>query len=368
MSESHIARLPLSDVPSAVLAHCPSALAGLPINVFPIPGHAELSDDFHAAPCILVAHDGHGQRWYRRGEQVKHLHTAPRMIEMYEKGLAFDHCRWVGQTGRTVSIEFLDEDVEALTHGELQTLNLPTRHELFDERLSRLTLDLAAEALCGMPSGQLFAQATSVALIATLASRYVDAVPAVPTRGRLAPLQQRRLVELIEHQVGADLSLTRMADEVGLSPHHFCAGLQDDLRRDATPVRPRAPGPVGRGCAADRGSTKSGRDRLGIRLREPVSYDDGPEAADRRHAGKTTPSGWRKPAQFLSLPRKPGARASDALIELQCGPRRSWRRGEPAAWSASRKASTRTPRPCQWGFNLPTDWPVSWAGNCESVR
>lgn len=221
MSESHIARLPLSDVPSAVLAHCPSALAGLPINVFPIPGHAELSDDFHAAPCILVAHDGHGQRWYRRGEQVKHLHTAPRMIEMYEKGLAFDHCRWVGQTGRTVSIEFLDEDVEALTHGELQTLNLPTRHELFDERLSRLTLDLAAEALCGMPSGQLFAQATSVALIATLASRYVDAVPAVPTRGRLAPLQQRRLVELIEHQVGADLSLTRMADEVGLSPHHF---------------------------------------------------------------------------------------------------------------------------------------------------
>lgn len=221
MSESHIARLPLSDVPSAVLAHCPSALAGLPINVFPIPGHAELSDDFHAAPCILVAHDGHGQRWYRRGEQVKHLHTAPRMIEMYEKGLAFDHCRWVGQTGRTVSIEFLDEDVEALTHGDLQTLNLPTRHELFDERLSRLTLDLAAEALCGMPSGQLFAQATSVALIATLASRYVDAVPAVPTRGRLAPLQQRRLVELIEHQVGADLSLTRMADEVGLSPHHF---------------------------------------------------------------------------------------------------------------------------------------------------
>lgn len=38
---------------------------------------------------------------------------------------------------------------------------------------------------------------------------------------RVGFAQQRRLVELIEGQLGSDLSLTRLAEEIGLSTFHF---------------------------------------------------------------------------------------------------------------------------------------------------
>lgn len=44
------------------------------------------------------------------------------MIEIYEQGLSFDHARWEGGPGRCVMIEFGDADVQAMTHGRLQSL------------------------------------------------------------------------------------------------------------------------------------------------------------------------------------------------------------------------------------------------------
>src|SRR5690242_12937602 len=124
-----LADLPLSDDPMAVLAHCPGSVSCLPITVFPIPGMAELSNDLHPHARIFVAQQGTGNRWYQTGGRTRAMRTEPRMIEMYEKGLSFDHCRWEGEPGRSVLIELLDEEVQAITHGELQRLELPTHHE-----------------------------------------------------------------------------------------------------------------------------------------------------------------------------------------------------------------------------------------------
>jgi AraC family transcriptional regulator len=145
------------------------------------------------------------------------------MIEMYEQGLNFDHCRWEGQAGRSVLVEFADADVQAMTHGELQTLPLRTHHELFDDRVSRIVLELADEALRGLPNGRLYAQALSLALIGLLANSYVTGAGSTLASqpGRFGPLQRRRLVDLIHQQLASDLSLTRLAAEVSLGPHHF---------------------------------------------------------------------------------------------------------------------------------------------------
>jgi len=116
--------LPTSNVPREVLAHCPASTAGLSITVMPIPSHAELRDDFHANPRIFVAQQGHGHRWYSRGGVTRLLHTAPRMIEIYEQGLTFDREVWEGAAGRCVAIDFVDRDVEALTHGRVHSLKL----------------------------------------------------------------------------------------------------------------------------------------------------------------------------------------------------------------------------------------------------
>jgi len=223
MPLSSLHALPRSNNPKQILASCPASLAGFPLTVMPIPERAEFFNDHHAAASVFVAHQGHGRRWYRRGRITKQLHTAPRMIEIYERGCAFDHQRWEGRPGRCVRIEFSDGDVQAMTHGELPSLQLQTRHEVFDERVSRLTLELAEETLCGTPNGALYVQGLCVALLGVLAKRWHAESGVEPeAHGRtLGPAQKRKLAELIHHDLGAGLSLSCLAHEVGLSPHHF---------------------------------------------------------------------------------------------------------------------------------------------------
>src|SRR5215831_789036 len=193
MPLSSLHDLPRSNSPKQTLAYCPASLAGFPLTVMPIPERAEFFDDYHAATCIFVAHQGHGRRWYRRGRVTRQLHTAPRMIEIYHQGCEFDHQRWEGEPGRCVRIEFHDADVQAMTHGELRSLNLQTRHEVFDERISRLTLELAEETLCGMRNGRLYVQGLCTALLGVLASRCsADSAVDAQARGRALGTAQKR--------------------------------------------------------------------------------------------------------------------------------------------------------------------------------
>lgn len=215
-----LSALPLSNEPTTVLAHCPASTTCLPITVMPIPAVGELARDLFSLPRILVAQQGSGRRWYELGGRTRALRTAPRMIEVYEGGLSFGPCHWQGEAGRSVLLQFADADVQAITHGELQRLDLRTQHELFDERISGIALELAEEALNGLPSGRLYAQGLSVALIGVLAQREA-AADAAPQAGRLGPAQRKRVTDLIHDQLASELSLTRLAEEAGLSPHHF---------------------------------------------------------------------------------------------------------------------------------------------------
>ncbi len=215
--------LPTSNDPTTPLAFCPASVSGLPVMVLPIPAVGELERDLFSQPRIFVAHTGQGRRWYQLGAQTRALRTAPRMIEIYEGGLRFGHCRWEGEAGRCVMIAFANAEVQALTHGQLQRLDLRTQHELFDDRISSLALELAQQALQDLPEGRLYAQGLGVALLGLLAAQggQQDGSASARGAGRLAARQQQRLEALIEDHPAADLSLTRLADEVGLSPHHF---------------------------------------------------------------------------------------------------------------------------------------------------
>jgi AraC family transcriptional regulator len=219
----HLDDLPASDDPSAYLAHRPASVSSLPITVYPIPGEAELERDLHATPRIFVAHAGSGRRWYQLGSATRELTTQPRMIEVYEGGLSFDHCRWEGEPGRCVMVEFADADVQAITHGEMQKLTLRTQHELFDDRVSDIALALGEEALNDLPNGRLYVQGLCVALIGVLDAGYVTTGRSLSTAsaGQLGATQRRRVMELIQGNLGADLSLTQLAESAGLSAHHF---------------------------------------------------------------------------------------------------------------------------------------------------
>jgi AraC family transcriptional regulator len=206
-----------------VLAHSPASKTCLPITVMPIAAEAEQKNHTYAAQRVVVAQKAMGRRWYQLGGQTRELRTAPRMVEIYEAGLTFDHRRWQGEAGQAVVVEFADADVQSITHGDLSELKLLTQHEVFDEQVSRIVLDLAQEALNGLPNGQLYAQGLCVSLIGVLANRYSTSPELRPpaSQRRFSSQQQKRLTELILSQLSNDLSLTRLAQEVGLSTYYF---------------------------------------------------------------------------------------------------------------------------------------------------
>lgn len=158
MMSMNLHGLALSNNPRDILACSPDGTIGFPVVVHPIPATGHLDHDFHPSPRIYVAHTGLGRRRYQRGLRSLDLHTAPRMIEIYEAGLAFEQSTWSGEAGRCVEIQFADADVEAVSGGELRALKLRTQHEVFDDRISTMVFQLAEEVLAGLPSGPLYAR------------------------------------------------------------------------------------------------------------------------------------------------------------------------------------------------------------------
>lgn len=218
-----LSHLPFSNDPHAMLARLDAAATPLPISVWPIPAAGAIDEDVHHTDRIFVAESGQGKRTYWRGTQRRDLYTAPSMVEVYGAGTDFRNCRWEGQPGRCVLVEFEAPAVQALSHGEIACLRLATQHEVFDRRVSSLVFALATDALAGSPDGRLYSEGLAVALVAALAGSYrADRRP--PPReahGRLSAGQCHRLKELVDGEIGSRLSLLRLADEVALSPHHF---------------------------------------------------------------------------------------------------------------------------------------------------
>jgi AraC family transcriptional regulator len=222
MAARNFHELPTSDDPTMVLAHCPAAVGGFAVTVLPIPGRGDAAHDFHPTARIFVAQCGRGRRWYTRAGSTRELHTSPRMVELYEAGLGFDRSRWEGEAGRCVMVEFGDAEVQAATHGALPSLALRTQHEVFDARVSSLTLALAQEVLFGEPQGQLYVQGLSLALLGVLMQRHTHApAPAEPAPRQLSPPQRRRVVDLVAARYGEKLSLPQLAAQLQLSPQHF---------------------------------------------------------------------------------------------------------------------------------------------------
>ncbi len=158
-------------------------------------------------------------------------------IELHSR----DDGRLARETGRQGSIAILDGDAlrrfERLEGGAraaainispawLERAELTDRLQRMkfvqDETVRRMTLAISDEVAAGVPSGSAFAEAMSLALLDHVFDRYgVSGRRRRPVRGRLSASQQARLGEHVRANLAADLSLTSLAAEVGISPRHF---------------------------------------------------------------------------------------------------------------------------------------------------
>jgi AraC family transcriptional regulator len=196
---------------------------GLPVALWPIIDRGEMVGHYRATPVLLVGRSGTGKRFYRSGTVRRELCTVPGIIDLYGPGFSLDHGRWEGTRGECIGVEFPAPLVGRLLLGESQRFQPATRYELFDDQLAELVFAMWKEASSGATNGRLFAEGLSVALLALLSARYGGAAAAAATRSIrcLSSGERKRVAELIDSALEADLSVERLAQAIGVSPFHF---------------------------------------------------------------------------------------------------------------------------------------------------
>jgi AraC family transcriptional regulator len=140
------------------------------------------------------------------------------MIEIYPREHEFAQMRWCGEAGQTVAIHLTPDSLARLTHRD-STDDLVLLHEGFDDRLQWLAEQLLDAAQLG--SDALYVEGLSLALLGCLEERGSVARSAARGKGRLSTEQRRRVLDLIDGQLGSELSITRLAGAARMSPDHF---------------------------------------------------------------------------------------------------------------------------------------------------
>jgi AraC family transcriptional regulator len=131
--------------------------------------------------------------------------------------------QWVGTCDMThVTMTISDEALMAASDGGGSRIELRFERELMDSRLRALATTVDVERTAGFPSGRLFLDSIEQALAIALVHGYAVRDRAVGTyRGGLGPARLRRVKEFIHAKIEYDLTLSDMAQSVGLSTAHF---------------------------------------------------------------------------------------------------------------------------------------------------
>lgn len=199
----------------------PASWSGLQLGLFVIPGNEQRGAFCTTYPTILIAQWGRGRRWYRYAGRLVELRTAPGMIEIYPRELEFDQMRWRGEQGQTIAIHLTPAVLARLTQRGCPE-DLVLLHECFDDRLQWLAGELLNEATRSDRGGDaLYVEGLSLAFLGRLAQRGSVTQAVAHGNRRLSSEQQRRVLELVDAQLGTELSITRLAGAIAMSPDHF---------------------------------------------------------------------------------------------------------------------------------------------------
>jgi AraC family transcriptional regulator len=121
-----------------------------------------------------------------------------------------------------VSLTISDAALSAASDGSNREVELRSTGHLEDARVGVLVAAVNAERIAGFPSGRVFLDSVEQAIATALVSRHaLKGYSARVHRGGLTPAQLRRVTELVNGKIEADLSLREMAESVELSTAHF---------------------------------------------------------------------------------------------------------------------------------------------------
>lgn len=205
------------------LLSCPSGWNGLVIERREVPSSAQCGPQFTGVPVIVVALSGRGKRWARYNGRIHEYRSSPPDINIFGKTFERDSGRWDGEPGESISLRFPENVLQRYLQDEAEGFDLRTSYGNLDDTLRRCVISLAEEMQHGLPTGRLYAEGLSMQIIAWLVNHYVHSAKKVSTRtrGGLSTAQKVKINGLIEQYLTSDLTLERLAEEIGVGAFHF---------------------------------------------------------------------------------------------------------------------------------------------------
>ena len=131
--------------------------------------------------------------------------------------------QWIGSCDMAhLTMSISEAALIAASDGVGGNVQLRAESELMDLRLRALAMAVDVERTAGFPSGRLFLDSVEQAIAIALVVGYAERGYSVRTyRGGLAPARLRTVKELVHAKLEDDLTLSELAESVGLSTAHF---------------------------------------------------------------------------------------------------------------------------------------------------
>jgi AraC family transcriptional regulator len=163
----------------------------------------------------MVLRPGSIEMGVRRTELTEFRYVAGEMILPHRH-----EGKWVGlMNAPYLQLSISDAALMAASDGEV---DLPIYRKFADSRLRALVTAVHVEMVAGFPSGRLFLDSVEQAIaVALINGHAVGRRPVQIHRGGLGSSRLRKIKELVDANIDADLSLDEMAQSLELSTAHF---------------------------------------------------------------------------------------------------------------------------------------------------
>lgn len=193
---------------------------GIPLNLYRGHAKAESGPSHVNHPMLIMGTVGQCERRYRQNGKLVETTWAPGRIDLLGRDYQREWARWEGTPGQTVGLHLTPEIVSHLVPSA-PGFDVATKFAFVDSKLEWLVQELLSQAQLGEQGDSLYAESLSCVLITRLAKCHENQKTIEQPAGGLSEKGRCRVIDFIEANLGENLSISVLASEVGLSPHHF---------------------------------------------------------------------------------------------------------------------------------------------------
>lgn len=196
--------------------------AGLPIVRRSFSERGAITDFELQDGCLALCVSGRAQVTLETRHEHRSFDFVPGKLSMGRPGYEFKQYAWSGEH-EVILVHFSRPAPLGATDGTRVGAQLAVRNGFRDPQVQRLVRLMYDDVQAACPSGSLYGESLSLALIEYLGSRYRDADVRRSAAERMAlnAVQLKSVREYVSTNLSGDLTVVEMAALLDLSPNHF---------------------------------------------------------------------------------------------------------------------------------------------------